>query len=96
MGRRFWRCSSSARVWLHVCLDLRTCLTPLFFLPFPIFLLSPHAINERGALGTAGFVSAFANFPVKYLDRDVCVFVFPLSGTRIMAVREGGALDVWK
>ena len=48
------------------------------------------------ALGTAGFVSAFANFPVKYLDRDVCVFVFPLSGTRIMAVREGGALDVWK
>tara|TARA_B110001469_G_scaffold16512_1_gene16755 strand:- start:190 stop:327 length:138 start_codon:yes stop_codon:yes gene_type:complete len=33
---------------------------------------------------------------VKYLDRDVCVFVFPLSGTRIMAVREGGALDVWR
>ena len=33
---------------------------------------------------------------VKYLDRDVCVFVFPLSGTRIVAVREGGALDVWR
>lgn len=48
------------------------------------------------AIGSAGFVSAFANFPVRYLDRDVCVFVFPLSGTRIMAVREGGALDVWR
>eukprot|EP00316_Scyphosphaera_apsteinii_P016583 CAMPEP_0119343244 /NCGR_PEP_ID=MMETSP1333-20130426/106343_1 /TAXON_ID=418940 /ORGANISM="Scyphosphaera apsteinii, Strain RCC1455" /LENGTH=203 /DNA_ID=CAMNT_0007355625 /DNA_START=271 /DNA_END=879 /DNA_ORIENTATION=+ len=47
------------------------------------------------ALGDAGFVSAFANFPVKYLDRDVCIFEFPLSGTRIMAVREGGSLDVW-
>jgi len=48
------------------------------------------------AMGTAGFVSAAANFPVKYLDRDLCVFVFPLSGTRILAVREGGALDVWR
>ena len=48
------------------------------------------------AIGSAGFVSSFANFPVRYLDRDVCVFVFPLSGTRIMAVREGGALDVWR
>lgn len=48
------------------------------------------------ALGGAAFISAFANFPVKYLDRDVCVFVFPLSGTRIVAVREGGALDVWR
>ena len=48
------------------------------------------------ALGGAAFVSSFANFPVRYLDRDLCVFVFPLSGTRIMAVREGGALDVWR
>jgi len=47
------------------------------------------------ALGKAGFVTSFSNFPVEYLDRDLCVFVFPLSGTRIAAVRTGGGLDVW-
>ena len=48
------------------------------------------------ALGRLGFVNAFANFPVRYLDADLCVFVFPLSNTRIVAVREGGALgSIW-
>ena len=48
------------------------------------------------ALGRLGFVNAFANFPVKYLDADLCVFVFPLSNTRIVAVRDGGALGgIW-
>jgi hypothetical protein len=46
-------------------------------------------------LGKRGFISAFANFPVEYLDADLCVFVFPLSQTRIAAVRLGGRLDVW-
>ena len=41
-------------------------------------------------------MNAFANFPVRYLDADLCVFVFPLSNTRIVAVREGGALgSIW-
>mmetsp|Transcript_56003 Transcript_56003/g.121918 ORF Transcript_56003/g.121918 Transcript_56003/m.121918 type:complete len:290 (+) Transcript_56003:206-1075(+) len=48
------------------------------------------------ALGRAGFINGFANFPVEYLDDDLCVFVFPLSATRIAAVREGGLLDVWR
>ncbi|CAK0798784.1 unnamed protein product, partial [Prorocentrum cordatum] len=48
------------------------------------------------ALGKLGFVSAFAKFPVQYLDEDLCVFVFPLSGTRILAVRVGGPMDVWR
>lgn len=47
-------------------------------------------------LGKVGFVSAFANFPVEYLDADLCVFIFPLSQTRIAAVRVGGRLDVWQ
>lgn len=46
-------------------------------------------------LGKLGFISAFANFPVEYLDADLCVFVFPFSQTRIAAVRMGGGLDVW-
>lgn len=48
------------------------------------------------AIAQRGFVPAFANFPVTYLDRDVCVFVFPLSNTRIVAVKQGGALDPWR
>jgi len=51
--------------------------------------------RQVSALGRLGFISAFANFPVEYLDRDLCVFTFPMSGTRIAAVREGGSLDVW-
>lgn len=47
-------------------------------------------------LGKLGFVSAFAKFPVQYLDPDMCVFVFPLSGTRILALRVGSRMDVWK
>ena len=47
------------------------------------------------SIGRAGFVSSFADFPVEYLDQDLCVFVFPLSSTRIAAVRQGGRLDVW-
>ena len=34
----------------------------------------------------------FAMFPVDYLDEDLCVFVFPLFGTRIVAVREGSSI----
>ena len=48
------------------------------------------------ALGRLGFINAFANFPVRYLSADACLFVFPLSGTRILAVKEGGALDVFR
>jgi len=47
------------------------------------------------ALGKLGFVSAFAKFPVQYLDSDLCVFVFPLSGTRILAIRVGSPMDIW-
>lgn len=63
---------------------------------------APSANSADGALasfvntvGRAGFVSAFANFPVRYLDRDLCVFVFPLSNTRIVAVRQDGPFDPW-
>lgn len=48
------------------------------------------------ALGKLGFVSSFAKFPVQYLDDDICVFVFPLSGTRILAIRTGSPMDIWK
>eukprot|EP00965_Chrysotila_dentata_P226497 6195457-Pleurochrysis_carterae.AAC.4 len=52
-------------------------------------------------LGTALLVSRLWLHPssarlVEYLDDDLCVFVFPLSATRIAAVREGGLLDVWR
>lgn len=63
----------------------------------------PSAKSEDGAfapivsaIGRLGFVTAFANFPVVFLNRDLCVFVFPLSQTRIVAVREGGELDPWR
>ena len=42
-------------------------------------------------MARAGFIPLFATFPVNYLDEDMCVFVFPLFGTRIVAVREGSA-----
>lgn len=47
------------------------------------------------AVGRAGFVSSFADFPVRYLDKDLVVFVFPLSNTRIVAVPHSGDLDPW-
>ena len=43
-------------------------------------------------MARAGFIPLFATFPVDYLDEDLCVFVFPLFGTRIVAVREGSAI----
>eukprot|EP00933_Yihiella_yeosuensis_P072250 TRINITY_DN805_c0_g2_i1.p1 TRINITY_DN805_c0_g2~~TRINITY_DN805_c0_g2_i1.p1 ORF type:complete len:329 (+),score=24.71 TRINITY_DN805_c0_g2_i1:50-1036(+) len=48
------------------------------------------------ALGKLGFVSGFAKFPVQYLDDDLCIFVFPLSGTRILAIRAGSSMDIWQ
>ncbi|KAJ1457029.1 hypothetical protein M885DRAFT_516075 [Pelagophyceae sp. CCMP2097] len=38
-------------------------------------------------LGNLGFVDEFARFPVSFLDEDLVVFTFPLSNTRIAAVR---------
>ena len=43
-------------------------------------------------MARAGFIPLFATFPVDYLDEDLCVFVFPLFGTRIVAVREGSSI----
>ena len=40
-----------------------------------------------------GFIPQLAVFPVEYLDADLCSFVFQVTGTRIVCVREGGALD---
>jgi hypothetical protein len=37
------------------------------------------------AVGKAGFVAAVSRFPVSYLDNDMCVFTFPLFGTKIVA-----------
>ena len=43
-------------------------------------------------MARAGFIPLFATFPVDYLDEDLCVFIFPLFGTRIVAVREGSLI----
>ena len=43
-------------------------------------------------LARRGVIPQLATFPVEYLDADLCSFVFPITGTRIVAVREGGAL----
>lgn len=51
-----------------------------------------YAAETIRPMARAGFIPLFATFPVNYLDEDMCVFVFPLFGTRIVAVREGSAL----
>jgi len=37
------------------------------------------------AIGSAAFVEGVSFFPVEYFDRDLCVFLFKLTGTRICA-----------
>jgi len=39
------------------------------------------------ALGNTFFIEQFSVFPVSYLDDDLIVFVFPLLGTRICAMK---------
>ena len=51
-----------------------------------------YAAETVRPMARAGFIPLFATFPVDYLDEDLCVFVFPLFGTRIVAVREGSAI----
>ena len=51
-----------------------------------------YASETIRQMARAGFIPLFATFPVDYLDEDLCVFVFPLFGTRIVAVREGSAI----
>ena len=51
-----------------------------------------YASETIRPLARAGFIPLFATFPVDYLDEDLCVFVFPLFGTRIVAVREGSPI----
>jgi hypothetical protein len=51
-----------------------------------------YASETIRPMARAGFIPLFATFPVDYLDEDLCVFVFPLFGTRIVAVREGSAI----
>lgn len=40
------------------------------------------------ALGEKGFIREVSTFPVSYLDEDLCVFDFMLTGTRIAAIRQ--------
>ena len=51
-----------------------------------------YASETIRPMARAGFIPLFATFPVDYLDEDLCVFVFPLFGTRIVAVREGSLI----
>ena len=51
-----------------------------------------YAAETIRPMARAGFIPLFATFPVDYLDEDICVFVFPLFGTRIVAVREGNSI----
>ncbi len=51
-----------------------------------------YAAETIRPMARAGFIPLFATFPVDYLDEDLCVFVFPLFGTRIVAVREGSPI----
>ena len=51
-----------------------------------------YASETIRPMARAGFIPLFATFPVDYLDEDLCVFVFPLFGTRIVAVREGSSI----
>ena len=51
-----------------------------------------YAAETIRPMARAGFIPLFATFPVDYLDEDLCVFVFPLFGTRIVAVREGSTI----
>ena len=51
-----------------------------------------YAAETVRPMARAGFIPLFATFPVDYLDEDLCVFVFPLFGTRIVAVREDSAI----
>ena len=51
-----------------------------------------YAAETIRPMARAGFIPLFATFPVDYLDEDLCVFVFPLFGTRIVAVREGSGI----
>ena len=51
-----------------------------------------YASETIRPMARAGFIPLFATFPVDYLDEDLCVFVFPLFGTRIVAVREGSPI----
>ena len=51
-----------------------------------------YAAETIRPMARAGFIPLFATFPVDYLDEDLCVFVFPLFGTRIVAVREGSSI----
>ena len=39
-------------------------------------------------VGSAGFLPALSNFPVSYLDADLCIFEFPPLGVRITAARQ--------
>mmetsp|Transcript_19887 Transcript_19887/g.30291 ORF Transcript_19887/g.30291 Transcript_19887/m.30291 type:complete len:224 (+) Transcript_19887:40-711(+) len=38
------------------------------------------------SIGRLAFIDTFAHFPVQYLDANLCVFLFPLFGTRIAAI----------
>lgn len=53
------------------------------FSPDPSFL--PNIVTPLARLG---FVKAFSTFPVQYLDKDLCVFLFPLTKTRIVAFKQ--------